>query len=369
MSSEDQYLIDSHKLHLHPERVAQWLSAGSDWDKLKKVYPIYVEITTSGSCNHRCTFCAVDYIGYKPIYPEVEMLKRNITDMAKHGVKSIMFAGEGEPLLMKGVGEVINHTKSVGIDVAITTNATTLTESLSKEMLSSVSWLKASINAGTAETYAKVHQTKAADFERVLANMATANRLRRENNWSTTLGAQMVMLPETVEEAVTLCRRAKDIGLDYVVIKPYSQHLFSEATKQRGYDKFEYRDQYHLRDELAKFNDDTFKVIFRINTMKHLEESERYYTKCHATPNFWAYVMANGDVYGCSAYLLDDRFKYGNINEMLFSEVWEGDGRKNSAEYVHNGLDINECRKNCRMENVNRYLWDLKNPQAHANFI
>ncbi|MFX5825151.1 hypothetical protein ABTE33_20550, partial [Acinetobacter baumannii] len=78
MSSGDRYLIDSHKLHLHPERVAQWLAAGSDWELQKKVYPIYVEIASAGGCNHRCTFCAVDYIGYKPLFPDKEKLKANI---------------------------------------------------------------------------------------------------------------------------------------------------------------------------------------------------------------------------------------------------------------------------------------------------
>lgn len=103
--------------------------------------------------------------------------------------------------------------------------------------------------------------------------------------------------------------------------------------------------------------------------MKHLEEDKRYYSKCFATPNFWAYIMANGDVYGCSAYLLDERFLYGNIHEQLFSEIWEGEKRRKSADFVRNGLDITECRKNCRMEHVNRYLWDIKEPQLHANFI
>lgn len=369
MSSEDKYLIDSHKLHFHPERVAQWKDAGSDWQKLKKVYPIYVEISTSGNCNHRCTFCAIDYIGYKQLLLDKDILIRNLTDMAKHGVKSVMYAGEGEPLLMKGIGEVINHTKAVGIDVAITTNATPLTDKLARECLGSVSWLKASINAGTPSSYAQIHRTKEADFDRVFSNLGNAVRLRNDNNWKTALGGQTVLIPENAHTVFDLCEKARLIGLDYVVIKPYSQHLKSTDTMERGYDKFDYREQFRLAEELKRLNTDKFKVIFRLNTMKHLEESERYYSKCQATPNFWAYIMATGDVYGCSAYLLDDRFKYGNINDKLFSEVWEGEERRKSAEYVANDLDIHECRKNCRMEHINRYLWDLTHPNEHVNFI
>ena len=48
----DEFRIDSHKLHYHPQRVAQWMEADT-WEKAKKVYPLYWEITTSAACNHR----------------------------------------------------------------------------------------------------------------------------------------------------------------------------------------------------------------------------------------------------------------------------------------------------------------------------
>ena len=55
--------------------------------------------------------------------------------------------------------------------------------------------------------------------------------------------------------------------------------------------------------------------------------------------------------------------------EQSFWEIWEGVRRRCSADFVQHGLDIHECRKNCRMENINRYLWDLKHPAPHDNFI
>lgn len=364
----DKYQIDGHKMHLHPLRVVQWMEAGDNWDALKKVYPIYVEISPNGACNHRCSFCAVDYIGYKPRHLAADVLSRCVDAMAAKGVKSVMYAGEGEPLLAPGVGAVINRTKAAGVDVAVTTNATPLTPKMSEECLGSVTWLKASINGGDSKTYSLVHKTKEADFERVLGNLAAAVRIRQANRWTVTLGAQIVLLPENSASVVALAERASAIGLDYLVVKPYSQHPSSSDTAAR-YQTLTYSDYQWLSDRVKAFNRPGFSVIMRDDTMKHLTEHGRYYQRCESTPFFWAYIMATGDVYGCSAYLLDDKFCYGNINEQSFSDVWEGERRRDSVLHVRNKLNIDECRKNCRMENVNRYLWDLTHPDQHRNFI
>jgi len=365
----DLYRIDTHKLMYHPERIAQWQGAGDDWERAKSVYPLYVEISPAGACNHRCTFCAVDYIGYKTRHLDKDLLIRRVTEMAERGVKSVMYAGEGEPLLHRHIGEIVVQTQKAGIDVALTTNAVALHEPLIREMLPSVTWIKASVNAGTRDTYAAVHQTKADDFDRVFRNLAKAAEVKQASHYTCTIGVQMVLLPENQHEAVTFAKRAKDAGADYVVIKPYSQHLMSLTTMEREYKDFDYSRIFPMEQELLALEDERFKVVFRRRTMEKLLEGDRRYTVCQATPFFWAYVMANGEVYGCSAYLQDPRFCYGNLNDKSFTEIWEGEVRQKSFHHVRHELNIVECRKNCRMDEVNRYLWDLQHPSAHVNFI
>jgi radical SAM protein with 4Fe4S-binding SPASM domain len=81
--------------------------------------------------------------------------------------------------------------------------------------------------------------------------------------------------------------------------------------------------------------------------------------------------MADGSLYGCSAYLLDQRFDYGNIMTNTFEAVWLGEKRQQNFEYIQKELDISECRKNCRMDAVNRYIEVLQHPEKipHVNFI
>ena len=354
----DHFRIDSHKLMFHPQRVAKWLAG-------EAIYPLYAELSPSGACNHRCTFCALDYMEYKPRFLETTVLKERLTEMGRLGLRSVMYGGEGEPFLHRDISEIIVHTKQAGIDVGITTNGVLLTAKLAEQILGSTAWIKVSLNAGCPETYAKVHRTKPEDFERVFSNLAQALEIKKKNGVSCAIGVQALLLPENADEMETLAQKAKDTGLRYIVVKPYSQHLKSRTQAYRDID---YSSFLHLRDKLSRISDDSFSVIFREQTMQKLKRTVRGYERCLALP-FWSYIDSGGNVWGCSAYLGDERFRYGNIYEQTFEEIWTGDLRRANLKMVAQQLDPEECRMNCRMDEVNLYLWELTHPKEHVNFI
>ena len=354
----DKYKIDSHKLIYHIPRLHEWLNG-------KTIYPIYVEISPSGACNHRCRFCALDFMEYRNRYLDTAKLKERLTEMGYLGIKSVMFAGEGEPLLHGKIGEIIRHTKNVGIDVAITTNGVNLKGPIAEEIIKNVEWIKVSINGGTPKTYGQIHRSRSSDFDMVLENLSKAVKIKHENGYNCTLGMQMLLLPENVHEARQLAVIGKNIGLDYLVIKPYSHHPSSRTSR---YQEIDYDQYLNLSDDLRAVNTEDFKVIFRINAMQKASAVKRRFQHCLALP-FWTYIDAKGYLWGCSTFLGNENFRLGNIYESSFKEIWQGPKRQTLVSRVENQMDICQCRKNCRMDEVNSYLWDLKNPPAHVNFI
>jgi MoaA/NifB/PqqE/SkfB family radical SAM enzyme len=354
----DQFRIDSHKLHLHPQRVAEWERSGD-------AFPLYMEVSPVGACNHRCTFCGVDFMGYQSRRLELELFQRLLPELGQLGLKSIMFAGEGEPLLHPDIAAIAEATKAAGIDVAFTTNATLLKPALAERLLPVTSWIKTSINAGTAATYAAIHRTKESDFAKVVAQMTAAAELKRQHGWRCALGMQAVLLPENWDEMELLAGISRDAGMDYLVVKPYSQHT---QGLQDAYAGVRYDAAAGLAERLAGYATASFKPLVRLNTMRKWDEAQRPYQRCQALP-FWSYIDAGGEVWGCSIYLKDERFRYGNVREQGFAAIWQGELRRKSLDFVHNHLDISGCRVNCRMDEINRYLWELKHPQDHVNFI
>ncbi|RAX52310.1 radical SAM protein [Helicobacter sp. 11-8110] len=362
----DIFRIDSHKLIFHPTRVSQWLESYGNWEKEKEIYPIYVEISPYGACNHRCTFCGVDYMGYKNIKIDLEIYKQIIREMAELGVKSVMFAGEGEPMLHRDLDLMIEATKKAGIDVAITTNFVPIKLDKMPKILKNTTWIKASINAGNAKVYSQIHRTRENDFYRVLKNLEESIKIRQKIESSCTIGVQMLLLPQNYQTAIEFAITLRDIGVDYLVIKPYSQHLFSRTREYEGLDYSQYL---FLEKSLNELSSEEFSIIFRSDTMKKLTGNRNFYEKCYSTPYFWGYISANGEVYGCSCYLGDDRFSYGNINQKSFKQIWQSIKRQENIRFIQNDLDIKKCRVNCRMDSINRYLWELKHSNSHVNFI
>ena len=347
--------MDSHKLIYHPEIVSRWL-------KGENIYPIEIEISPSGSCNHRCIFCAVDYIGYQSVFLKKDIILRDISQMSKKGLKSVICSGEGEPLLNKEMPDIVNGIKSCGVDVAMSTNGVLFSREKLLDCLASFTWVRYSVASMEENSYNKIQRGKQGDLKKVKDNLAEAVRIKNDSKLKTTLGVQCLLMPDNVSKISDMARELRGIGVDYLAVKPYSQHLHSNNVLQIDYDEM-----LELEQQLKEYETENFAVHFRAKAMKKMHHVKKY-KQCLGLP-FMTHIDAKGNVWPCVAHIGTEEFCYGNINEKTFEKVWEGQRRQKVVENL-NGLDINKvCREACRLDEINKYLGQLKCPGEHVNFI
>ena len=347
--------IDSHKLIYHPQAVAKWM----DGDP---IYPIEVEISPSGTCNHRCVFCAVDYLGYKPVFLDKETVLRDVKQMHSKGLKSVICSGEGEPLLNADMPEIANGIKECGVVVAMSTNGAIFTIDKLEECLHSFTWVRYSIASMEEKSYNEIQRGKEGDLKRVRQNLRDAVKVKKKNNLKTTLGIQCLLLQQNKHQIVEMAQELRDIGVDYFTIKPYSQHKHSNNSFA-----IDYNELLDLEKEVKEYETETFSIYFRANAMKKMHH-DKCYDRCYGMP-FMTHIDAAGNVWPCVAHIGNKEFVFGNINNNTFEEIWEGSRRKEVINKI-NSLDINKvCREACRLDEINKYLNELKHPGEHVNFI
>ncbi|MCX7748452.1 MAG: radical SAM protein [Clostridia bacterium] len=349
--------MDSHKLIYHPERVAAWRNG-------ENIYPICIEISPSGNCNHRCIFCGLDYLEYKPVFLDKDLIVDNLKQMKEKGLKSVVIAGEGEPLLNKHTSFIINRAREFNIDVAMSSNGVLFDRQFAVECLKALTWVRFSINAGNDKNHQLIHKSRPGDFHKTLENIKNAVDIKKKHNLKTTIGVQLVLLPQNVNDVIGFAKQLKELKVDYFTVKPYSQHPKSNVkidNESINYDQFLF-----LEEQLNLIANQEFKIIFRSESMKRKKE-RKCYDRCLGHP-FWAYIDANAKVWACIAYIGDPEFFLGSLKHNSFVELWEGKERDNFLNKMK-VMDVRKCRELCRLDEINKYLHELTYSGEHVNFI
>ena len=187
--------------------------------------PRQIQIETTNVCNHRCGFCAYTEMVRKHAVMDPALFKRLVTEAYELGAREIgLFAG-AEPLTCKSLEDYIVHCRTVGYEyMYISTNGALGDEARFKSLLDAgLSSIKFSINAGTRETYQRVHGRD--EFDKVIKNLRFVSEYRREVATFKYLGLSFVGMPDTAHEYAAIRELAGPL-VDEV--------LYYEANNQSG---------------------------------------------------------------------------------------------------------------------------------------
>ena len=352
----DRLSLDDHKLLHHLKPLVKWLNG-------ERIFPIYAAVSLTRLCNYRCIFCVYDTIERSAIHIPSNPLIRIIDELRRDGLKAVFLSGEGEPLLHPEVCEIIAQIRNFGTDVALNTNGFRLSRETSMTVLKHLTFVRVSLNGWGNDDYEFIHRSPKHAYDTVLSNLADAVIVKKENGLDVTIGVQCILLEENIDHLIDLTKDLKAVGVDYLVFKPF---LPIEGTIYRTKLDLYSKNTGAVLKACEEIGDDRFHVITRWHSFKKIQE--RTYDVCMSLP-FMVEIDCKGDVYPCGVLLGKSEFSFGNIIRQSYQSLMDSERYRDVTRKIQHELDVHKCMPNCRNDAVNRFLWKLRHPSKHVNFI
>ncbi|MBF0561762.1 MAG: radical SAM protein [Alphaproteobacteria bacterium] len=354
--SDNRFKMSGHKLYWHLERVAAW-QRGED------IVPLYFDMGITQTCNIACEYCyyAVPENRTKEAIPTGRLITF-LQEAAEVGVKAIGFLGDGEPMVHPGVYDAVIAGRAAGLDMAISTNGVVMKEDRLADFLAALKWIRFNISAVTPDSYARVMGAKPHILDKVVANIRRTVDIVKREGLETTVGLQMVLVSDCVDQIVPFAKFGREIGVDYAVIKQCSEH----GSLPHGLiidDAEEHEDKFT---EAEAYATDKYSVIIKRRKMM---QKARTYDKCFGTW-FLPQITGAGDIYVCGNFFGNEKFYLGSIVTDSFKRIVSSREYAEVMRRVASQVDVHkECGLGCRQNEINEFLWAIHQTPEHVNFI
>ncbi len=413
--------LEGNKLLHHLDRLEPWLAG-------REIFPLYALVSPSLTCNHRCSFCVYHYLDRRrPRFLDFTAFAPVLEEMGACGVRGLLFSGEGEPLLNRDCPRMTETAATAGIDTALNTNGALFSRKARDRMLPLLKWVRFSVDAGDAHTYSRVHGVPESEFRKVLGIMEAAASEAARLPDPPTLGAQFLLLPENYESLPALAKILAASGIDYLAVKPFLLHprtatgasppatdgtptRTEPGTPTRAKDEISSAkgeaasprteegdlpgfwesasarteegglsstaeagsfsvDSPAVADALAAAESaatEKFDVVVRREAFRSTEG--RSYKTCLGADLMFE-IDSAGNLIPCGPLMGEPEFVYGNIHDGGFREIWTSERCRSLRKSFREEFDVRGCMPGCRNDSVNRFLWRLRHPPVHVNFI
>ncbi len=185
-------------------------------------YPDRMYLESTNVCNLNCIMCptGLGQMKRKRGYMDWDLYRSIVDEMAGH-VKVTTLHIWGEPLLHPKMPDMIAYAHEKGLRAEISTNATLLTEDVSKEILKAgLGAIYMCLDGASAETYEAIRRR--GDFEKTKANIQRFIELRREvPSPEPLVNVQIIEMQPTLPEMEEFTRQWQQAGVYRVSVKPF----------------------------------------------------------------------------------------------------------------------------------------------------
>jgi MoaA/NifB/PqqE/SkfB family radical SAM enzyme len=363
-------ILDGHKLLWHRDRVEAWLDG-------QRIAPITIDCALTRRCTYRCVYCYGQLQANDEQRMTRDVIFRFLDDAAEIGVKAVSFVSDGESTCSPHLYDAIIRGKKNGLDMALGTNGYALKDERLEEILPALTYIRFNISAADPSSYASIHGCKKSAFDKITKTIGRTVRIKREGQLDTTIGLQMVLMPQFADQIMPLADFGKDLGVDYLVIK----HCSDDENGSLGVSYEKYGELVDILNQAEAKSDDAYLV--RAKWSKILSGGKRTYKRCYGPP-FITQFSGSGLVAPCGMLFNRKykRFHIGNLAETSFKAIWKSERYWKVMDLIASDrFDARtQCGTLCLQHKVNEFLDELKggrqfptdlpgDPPQHVNFI
>jgi MoaA/NifB/PqqE/SkfB family radical SAM enzyme len=272
--------------------------------------PVSINLDITTACNHYCHHCIdLDLLnnGRRLTLARVECL---LNQFVERGLRSVIVIGGGEPTVHPQFAPVIELLKSKKLEVGIVSNGTRMGE-IAKVAphLGKKDWVRLSLDAGTDESFAIIHNSKSKE---TLTEIVSEVKAMREEWTAFQMGFSFLALCEdfhgnnrallnNIKEIPLAAKLALDHGFNYLSVKPFISPEPSRITDPVSDYVRDVKGQVRLA---KQYETENFKILESFNLFALFEnQNERLRiqpTLCHS--NFFRVVVTPDGIFSCPVW-------------------------------------------------------------------
>lgn len=339
--------------------------------------PKQVQLILSDLCNQDCSFCAYRMSGYtsnelfvgsseraayghnnpKRWIPTERALSL-LDEFKDAGVLSVQFTGGGEPTVHPAHETVFEKALLLGLRCSLVSNGVKWSNSL-LTMLARFDWVRVSIDAGNAASYARTRNTPITNWDRVWTNVESLAAEIKSRRTATALGLGFVVTPDSYHEIPEFAARARDSGADNIrftaMFSPADDRPFAAIYSQIRV----------LIDQARRLERPGFTIHDNFGSrLEDLHQHSPDYRFC-SYQFYTAYVGGDLNAYRCCVLAYNKRglVQGGDLKTRSFKDFWQSQQRKDDME----ALDARGCER-CQFNAKNRQLlYVMGNTESDAS--
>lgn len=336
-----------------------------------KISPRMAIIHPTNRCNHNCTGC--EYANVHAVKsPEFEQgslrlidnswvqleigstrLLKLVDEIADLGAASILFSGGGEPTMHESFAPTIEKAKQRKLLVSIFSNGTFIDQELAECIAQNATFIRISVDAATAETYAAIRRISPSVFDKLKLRIKMLIEAKNRLGSKLEVGLKFLVRPCNIGEILSFVTLANKLEVESVQYKP-----LRNAAEEPNLEQIQ---------TAQKLIEQARGLCPDIKVQGGMSPEIKVLTRCWISP-LRVVISAEGDVHLCN-YFNHRRqtHTFGNINHSSLKNIWFSDAHRQALA----NIKVPECEfYDCRFHKLNVELLDLvENHREQLDFV